>query len=524
MAGKRASAKGKGTPKKSRISKAVVATPTIAEAAATDDDVYLNSDGEPVPDEEGSEDEFYNKDECDISMDSESESEGDTDAAEDNDDNKPAARPKKSKKKKAITKNKATTKKRKTKQATVTPSAQLKKSRRPIPLANRSARVSTGGEDDAVPTDDVRESDLQDQNGRAGGDDTALLIAANAKLRQQLENVQRYIVPRGGKGKSVTRKLKSEGLGSSDLLNIQELYAYIMTAVWRYFKMMPNLWNKWSVLPNSTCAQMLAKMTVPQGMTAEMYWNNMIVLFANDKLCATRANFKMNLLKRYKGKYVLLFLVYCCRVAILINTIVSCVLVDWVNNNKLKVEDAKLFVKFRGEIEDAEYKAYDDCEELLRFMDEYAIHNIGTRELNKCFKAKPGTTLMDHLTVYDIAYTILVYENSVQVWDEIMQYRGRQNPRTAVQLYHAKRGTKLREFSDGWTLDGRKYYSRLVEMVKGWRSSEMFWETLQEHWREYVKNNHSSINVRNGASIELDNHSNEEEEDVEMMDFSQVEV
>jgi hypothetical protein len=27
------------------------------------------------------------------------------------------------------------------------------------------------------------------------------------------------------------------------------------------------------------------------------------------------------------------------------------------------------------------------------------------------------------------------------------------------------------------------------------------------------------INVRNGASIELDNHSNEEEEDVEMMDF-----
>ena len=52
----------------------------------------------------------------------------------------------------------------------------------------------------------------------------------------------------------------------------------------------------------------------------------------------------------------------------------------------------------------------------------------------------------------------------------------------------------------------------------------MFWETLQKHWREYVKNNHSSINVRNGASIELDNHSNEEEEDVEMMDFSQVEV
>ena len=65
---------------------------------------------------------------------------------------------------------------------------------------------------------------------------------------------------------------------------------------------------------------MLKKVTVPHGMSTELYWNNMIVPFANDKLCATRANFKMNLLKRYKGMYVLLFLVYCCRVAILINT------------------------------------------------------------------------------------------------------------------------------------------------------------------------------------------------------------
>ena len=69
-------------------------------------------------------------------------------AAEDNDNNKPAARPKKSKKKKAITKNNATTKKRKTMQPTVTPSAKLEKSRRPI---------STGGEDDAVLVSDLEE-------------------------------------------------------------------------------------------------------------------------------------------------------------------------------------------------------------------------------------------------------------------------------------------------------------------------------------------------------------------------------
>lgn len=73
--------------------------------------------------------------------------------------------------------------------------------------------------------------------------------------------------------------------------------------------MMPKGWNKWSTAPMSTCAQMMAKVTVPYGMSPEMYWKNVIVLFANDKLCATRANFKMNLLKRYKGEYV----VHCVR-------------------------------------------------------------------------------------------------------------------------------------------------------------------------------------------------------------------
>ena len=73
--------------------------------------------------------------------------------------------------------------------------------------------------------------------------------------------------------------------------------------------MMPKGWNKWRTEPTSTCAQMMVKVTVPFGMNPDMYWNNVIVLFANDKLCATRANFKMNLLKRYKGMFVQFLLI-----------------------------------------------------------------------------------------------------------------------------------------------------------------------------------------------------------------------
>jgi len=217
-----------------------------------------------------------------------------------------------------------------------------------------------------------------------------------------------------------------------------------------------------------------------------------------------------------------LFVFAALNVAYLTDMVVYLIIVDYETGNLLKIEDTKLFAEFRTEISDGESKSYDNCEELMRFIDEYAVHNIGTRELYKYTKAKPGDTLLDYLTVQDIAYTLLVYENSVDVWNEIMQHRGQKNPRTATQLYHAKRGTKLKEFSDGWTEVGKQYYGSLVKMVKGWRSNEMFWETLQGHWREYAKKNHSSISVRTGPAMEDADDIEEDEEEIEMMDFTQV--
>ena len=203
--------------------------------------------------------------------------------------------------------------------------------------------------------------------------------------------------------------------------------------------------------------------------------------------------------------------------------VVYLIVVDYETGNLLKIDDTKLFAEFRTDISDSQSKSYEDCEELMRFIDEYAVHNIGTRgELYKYTKAKPGDTLLDYLTVQDIAYTFLVYENSVNVWSEIMQHRGQKNPREATQLYHAKRGTKLKEFSDGWTEVGKQYYGSLVKMVKGWRSNEMFWETLQDHWREYAKKHHSSISVRTGPAMEDADDIEEDEEEIEMMDFTQV--
>ena len=125
----------------------------------------------------------------------------------------------------------------------------MQKAARPVPLSQRAARISTGGDDVVLAT---ATSDISEEGANEA---TASSLAAdNASLRLQLEQIQRYMGTSGGKGKTVTRRLRNEGLGTSDLLNIQELYAFITAKIWRFFKMMPKGWNKWRTEPLSTCA------------------------------------------------------------------------------------------------------------------------------------------------------------------------------------------------------------------------------------------------------------------------------
>jgi len=286
--------KGKNSATKGRTSPASKRT--------ADNDPIINSDGEENREDDGSDNEYqhYIKGKGDVVY-SSSEDEYDSD-----DNNMKRRSKRKGQEKTNPAKKKH--KQQASKGSMVTPRAVSAKKARPVPYL---ARVSSGGDDVVTPN----EANLTILSTVASEHNAAALLADNATLRRQIQQIQEYIVPRGGKGKSVTRKMRREGLGSTDHLNIKELYNYINVQVWRYFKMMPRGWNKYRTEPMSTCAQMLSKVTVPNGMQPEIYWNNLIVAFANDKLCATRANFKMNLLKRYKGMCVQCFRMCCmaCR-------------------------------------------------------------------------------------------------------------------------------------------------------------------------------------------------------------------
>jgi len=110
-------------------------------------------------------------------------------------------------------------------------------------------------------------------------------------------------------------------------------------------------------------------------------------------------------------------------------------------------------------------------------------------------------TFLDKVTASDIAYTILVYENSKEVWKEELQIRATSRTdderRTATRVkktrYHEGRGKRLKRYGDGWTEDGREYYQLLLGIFKNLKSSDA-WNTLQDYWKMYQKKHYNKGN------------------------------
>ncbi len=96
------------------------------------------------------------------------------------------------------------------------------------------------------------------------------------------------------------------------------------------------------------------------------------------------------------------------------------------------------------------------------------------------------------MTASDIAYTILVYENSKEVWEEEWlikksisdDIQRKQATHHKKPKYHEGRGKRLKRFGDGWTSIGLEYYQEFLDTFKKLKSSDV-WKTLEDHWKLY---------------------------------------
>ena len=143
----------------------------------------------------------------------------------------------------------------------------------------------------------------------------------------------------------------------------------------------------------------------------------------------------------------------------------------------------------------------DYLEDFMRFLDKYVSHAVGNHHFMQWSKSNRTKTFLDKVTASDIAYTILVYENSKEVWNEELQIRATSRTdderRTATRVkkprYHEGRGKRLKRYGDGWTEDGREYYQLLLGIFKNLKSSDA-WNTLQDYWKMYQKKHYNKGN------------------------------
>jgi hypothetical protein len=118
-------------------------------------------------------------------------------------------------------------------------------------------------------------------------------------------------------------------------------------------------------------------------------------------------------------------------------------------------------------------------------------------------KSHQTKTLLNKILALDIAYTILVYETSKEVWEvkllinarakmdkERKNAEQRHNPR-----YHKGRGKCLKRYVNGWTEEGRKYYQELLKTFQDLKSSVFWDESLQGYWNEYQIRNYGETRV-----------------------------
>ncbi len=124
----------------------------------------------------------------------------------------------------------------------------------------------------------------------------------------------------------------------------------------------------------------------------------------------------------------------------------------------------KLCVNARGWTSKHQHSkpTYDQVEHFLQFLDKYVSHAVGNHYFLQWSKLNRSKTFLDKVTASDIAYTILVYENTKEVWEEDLQIKARS--RTDEERhnemhhkktkYHVGKGKHLKRFGDGWTNNG----------------------------------------------------------------------
>ena len=151
---------------------------------------------------------------------------------------------------------------------------------------------------------------------------------------------------------------------------------------------------------------------------------------------------------------------------------------------------------------------YDGIEKdfhlLCLFFDKYVGKLYGKRHINKWLANHKGNSLLDLITMSDVAYVGAQIENSGDVWVqeyEICQQakvkdfkelkkmpedeRPKYTPKTPK--FTSRKGTKPKYLHHGWSQEGIAFYESVLATWKERAGDKDWWGMLEESWDNYLE-------------------------------------
>jgi hypothetical protein len=113
----------------------------------------------------------------------------------------------------------------------------------------------------------------------------------------------------------------------------------------------------------------------------------------------------------------------------------------------------------------ATFLTYNDTVKFRCFIDWYAKQAVENCNFGKWMKLNGSKILLDRNIPSDMAYTIVVYEDSIDGWRGELQMKARSKTKEGRQRaqryqnpkYHHAMGKCIECYSDGWTCVGKEY-------------------------------------------------------------------
>jgi hypothetical protein len=106
---------------------------------------------------------------------------------------------------------------------------------------------------------------------------------------------------KNARGRMTLVKVKKTKMSPIDTWNANILSNFLRDSIWPTNKILPEKWTHWVNDNRSLSQKVIAKVTIPQGISPQEYWERMLVGMANKKFCALHSNIKQTLFLQYEG-------------------------------------------------------------------------------------------------------------------------------------------------------------------------------------------------------------------------------